>query len=138
MSTKRQQDSWKRLRELQDAGWNATKTNEIRFNSGSETPKHAAVKMMTGKVLVDRGLKVSSEVEHPERGELDILCHGPPDGKAYGVECETGLTSEVKSDKISRYVHGPIRDCMFLEVEDAPDDVHEMVDWIHKELFGYE
>lgn len=124
------------LRRIQGAGWDATKTDEVRFNSGSETLKHFVLKSVVAKLLVDRGFKVSSEVVHDTRGEIDIVCHGEPGYAPWCVEVETHATDDVIQDKIKRYVKGTtFRECFVLAVEDAPTDIGEMYQWVENKLF---
>lgn len=136
--TKRQHDRYERLRELQSAGWQVTKGNAIRPNSGSETQSHWQAKAAVAYVLEDRGLGYSSEVTNDETGAtIDILWHGPADGSPVAIEVETKPTRDVISEKIEKYVTGePVRDVFILAVEDCPDNFTEAVEWAEEELFG--
>ena len=133
---RRQKDEYDDRTALQRAGWSVEKTDSLKFNSGSETIHHQGVKLATCHVLHEQDYRIDTEVTHPEFGEIDVLAYAG-DGQPFAVECETNLTDDVKSDKLDRYVYSNdvIRDCLFLEVSDAPDGLDALVEWVSGELF---
>ena len=135
MPSKRERDEYTDRNNLRKAGWKVEKTDSLKFNDGSETIEHQAVKLAACHVLREKGYRIDTEVEGPT-GEIDVLAYGR-EGKPFAVECETGLTSDVKSDKLDRYVfsNDVIRDCFFLEVTDAPDEIGALTEWVRGELF---
>jgi hypothetical protein len=117
-------DNWEGYRTLQNAGWNVQKHNQVRFNSGSETIKHAVAKMLVAQAGARNGYRVSSEVDHSHRGEIDILLWGNPDRLTLAVECETSPTDDVIEDKVDRYVRDtPIDDLVLVNVTELPTDM---------------
>lgn len=134
--TKRQQQEYQHRAELNSAGWQVKQTDSIQFNHGSETPRHLALKAITGKVLRDHDYRVSSEVTHPEHGEIDILAYAGSE-KAFAVELETNPSTETVESKLDRYVHSNqiIRECFILPVEDAPSEIDSVYDWVEARLF---
>ncbi len=124
------------LGELSRHGWNADKTDSIKFNSGSETSKHIHSKTATAHVLRLNGYRVSTEVVHPERGEIDV-CAIPKsdDQKPFAVELETSPTQDVIDDKLNRYYSGtPFTECYVINVSELPLNIHDMRDAIATEL----
>jgi len=71
--TKRQEQYLAWRKELDKCGWDVTKVDSVQFNSGSETLHHLLAKTATAYILKQNGYRVDSEVEHPERGEIDII-----------------------------------------------------------------
>jgi len=128
-------DNWQEYRELQTAGWDVQKQNQVRFNGGAETIPHAVSKMLVAHAGHNAGYRVSSEVEHSHRGEIDILLYGNPDRLTYAVECETSPTMDVVEDKIDRYVNGtPIDDMVLINVSKMPVDMLEGYEFVQAEL----
>lgn len=129
----RQAQEFRQRKVLRDHGWNVPQTDYIAWNSGSETVEHFLAKAMVGHALKQDGFRVASEVEGPG-GEIDVLAYGTDD-EPVAVECETGLTDDVTSQKIGQYVRGtPIRDCLFVEVEDLPETIPDAYAFIRGEL----
>jgi hypothetical protein len=134
MSTKRQRDSFEREQLLKSHGWDVDAT--IRENSGSETAKHLTIKALVGHILSERDLRWTMEAVHEDRGEVDVLCHGHPDGAPFAVEVEANVDREVVRDKLERYVHDtPLREMFVLPVDDAPNDIDDLRDWIESRIF---
>jgi len=128
-------NNWKEYRELHNHGWDVTKTNQVEFNGGSETVKHAISKMLVAHAGHTAGYRVSSEVEHSHRGEIDVLLYGNPDRLTYAVECETSPTMDVVEDKIDRYVNGtPIDDMVLINVSELPVDMLKAYEFVQAEL----
>jgi len=116
-------DQWIDYRELQRAGWAVQKTNQIRLNGGSESKDHVAAKALVAHIGHNAGYRVSSEVVHAERGEIDILLHGHADRITLAVECESNPTDDVIDDKVRRYVKGtPIDDIAIINLDVLPDE----------------
>ena len=131
--TKRSKDLYHNRKELESNGWGVVKSS--RYNSGSETLAHSVCKLITGHYLKhDCGYKVDFEVEHPTRGEIDVLAWGETDSIC--VECETNPSDDTISDKIDRYVTGtPIRDMFLLNVDNLPVGWTEAYLWIDEQLY---
>jgi len=130
------QENWAEYRELQTAGWSVTKTNQIRFNGGSESEKHIAVKSLVGLAGKEAGYRVSSEVTHQHRGEIDVLLFGCPDRLTLAVEAEHNQTDDVVADKLDRYVMGtPIDDMVVLDLDDMHPNVNHCYGYI-KQVLG--
>jgi hypothetical protein len=81
------------------------------------------------------GYNVSFEVNHPERGEADIVAWNQDD--ILCVECETDPKDEVISDKLDRYVKNgsPIREMFVLNPLEMPAEWMEVYKWVDQELF---
>lgn len=135
MSNKRRQTKHTAYRELKDANVDVSKHNEIRFNSGSETVKHAVGKLLVGYVGQINGYWVSSECEC-DLGEIDVVLFGHEDRMTYAVELETGWDDTTLYDKQERYVkqNEPIDDIIPIEVTDMPLDMLEAAEWIATQL----
>lgn len=133
---KRRNYKRKALAELHKHGIQAQKANQIRFNSGSETTKHAVAKLLVGYVAQVEDYWVSSEVECSNGKEIDVLLWGHPERLTYVVETETGWTAEKKSEKITNYVdpYPPIDDMLPIEVNSMPIDMLKAKSYIREEL----
>jgi len=117
---------WSEYRALKDAGWNCQKNNQVRFNGGSERVTHSVAKMLVAHAGKEAGYRVSSEVSHPERGEIDILLFGCDARISLAVECETNVQDDVVEDKVSRYIRGtPIDDIAVIAVDELPENIPE-------------
>ncbi len=124
------------LGELSRHGWDASRVDSVRFNSGSETAKHIHAKTATARVLRLNGYRVSSEVTHPERGEIDIISIPKTDDKRpFAVELETSPTQDVIDDKLARYYSGtPFTECYVVNVSELPLDILDMEQQIADQL----
>jgi len=124
------------LKSLRNAGWDCSKADSVRFNSGSETAKHIHAKTATARVLRLNGYRVSSEVTHAERGDVDIVAIPKSDDqKPFAVELETSPTQDVIDDKLSRYHDGtPFTECWVVNVSELPLNILEMEQQIADEL----
>mgnify|MGYP007047131310 CR=1 FL=1 len=133
--TKREQHKYQSYRELHNAHVEVAKSNQIEFNSGSETIKHAVAKLLVGYIGHTNGYWVSSEVDVPQ-GEIDVLLWGHESRLTYAVEVETGWTDTTLYDKTERYVHsvGPIDDIVPIEVTEMPINMIEATEWISEQL----
>jgi hypothetical protein len=117
---------WSEYRALKDAGWQVTKTNQVRFNGGSETVEHSVAKMLAAHAGKEAGYRVSSEVEHDTRGEIDVLLFGCDSRISLAVECENDVQDDVVEDKVDRYVRGtPIDDIAVIAVDELPENIPE-------------
>ena len=129
-------DNWEEYRELQTRGWEPQKTNQVRLNSGSETARHAVAKMLVAHAGSNAGYRVSSEVPHSHRGEVDILLWGHPDRLTLAVECEVSPTDDVVEDKVDRYIRDtPIDDLALVNVSTLSTDMLEALGEV-KEVLG--
>lgn len=133
--TKRQRDEYTSRRAIQDAGWRIGQEDKVAFNSGSETVRHATCKLLVGHYLKhEKGYRIDSEVEHEDRGEIDIAAYAL-EGAPIAVECETSPTEEVIKDKLERYVYGTIfRECHVVNVTEMPDNIMEAYEWVSNQL----
>ncbi|WLW38126.1 hypothetical protein [Halorubrum tailed virus BLv36] len=133
MSDKRKFNDWNARKELEKSGWDVSKQDCVKFNSGSETLAHANLKLTVAWYLKQEcGYRIDTEVEMPE-GEVDVLAWKGSD--IIIVECETSPTQAVVSDKISRYVENqPPRECWVLNVNDAPEERSTCYKWVSEEI----
>jgi len=125
------------LQSLSQAGWNADKTDSIKFNSGSETHLHMHAKLSTAALLRANGYRVSSEVQHEgDRGTVDIVAIPTQDDqKPFAVELEHSPTQEVVEDKLTRYFEGtPFVECYVINLNRAPMEIVELKEHIRSEL----
>jgi hypothetical protein len=131
--SKRKFNDWNARKELDEAGWDVSKTDSVKFNSGSETLSHANLKLTVAWYLKQEcGYRIDTEVEMGS-GEVDVLAWRESD--IIVVECETSPTDAVVSDKIKRYVHDePPRECFVLNVNDAPEERSTCYRWVQEEL----
>lgn len=131
--SKRKQQQYQDLRELQNAGVEVTGDNTIKFNAGgsSETVKHIVAKTLVTKLGLVNGYLVDTECQ-VKHGEIDVLLHSHPDRLTLAVEVETSPTEETKQDKLSRYVHQQpaIDDMILVNVTDMPMDMLEALDYV--------
>jgi len=136
MTTKREKVYYDWLQSLSQAGWNADKTDSIKFNSGSETHLHIHAKTCVCQTLKDHGYRVDTEVEHPERGEIDVVAIPTQDDqKPFVVELEHSPTKEVVKDKLSRYHDGtPFVECYVINLNRVPMEIVELKEHIRSEL----
>jgi hypothetical protein len=117
---------WSEYRALKDAGWNVQKQNQVRFNGGSETVEHSTAKMLVAHAGKEAGYRVSSEVSHDSRGEIDILLFGCDSRISLAVECEKDVQDDVVEDKVDRYVRGtPIDDIAVISVDSLSENMTE-------------
>ena len=136
MTTKRERVYYDWLQSLSQAGWNADKTDSIKFNSGSETHLHMHAKLATAALLKANGYRIDTEVEHPERGEVDVVAIPTQDDqKPFAVELEHSPTQEVVEDKLSRYFEGtPFTEVFVINLNRAPMEIVELKEHIRSEL----
>ena len=136
MTSKSEKVYYDWLGELSRHGWNAEKADSVKFNSGSETAKHIHAKTATARVLRLNGYRVSTEVVHPERGEIDC-CAIPKsdDQRPFAVELETSPTQDVIDDKLDRYYSGtPFTECYVINVSELPLNILDMGEQIAEQL----
>lgn len=126
------------LGELSRHGWECDWADSVKFNAGGagETAKHLHAKLATARVLKKNDYRISTEVEHAERGEIDVIAIPKNDDqKPFAVELETSPTEEVVNDKLERYYEGtPFAECWVLTVNEMPMDIMEMEQHIATEL----
>jgi RecB family endonuclease NucS len=133
--TKRKRDEYRARRDIQDAGWRIEQQDKVAWNSGSETARHMVCKTLAGHYLKhEQGYRIVSEVEHSDRGEIDIVAYSL-DGAPIAIECETSPTDEVVQDKVDRYVHGTIfRDVFVINVSEMPENIMDAYSWVSEQL----
>lgn len=134
--TKRQHTYHEWVSSLRMAGWVVDRVDGIKFNSGSETAKHLHAKTATCRLLKNYGYRIDTEVEHPERGEIDVVAIPAEDGqKPFAVELETSPTDDVIASKLERYHDGtPFVECYVINVGELSMDILEMESQIQFEL----
>jgi len=119
---------------LKAHGWDV-QDNSVRSNAGSETVRHFVCKSLVVHYLRQQGLSVTTEAAHGDRGQVDILCHGPDDGAPFAVEVETAPTAETIKDKLDRYVDGsPLREMFVLNVNEMPEHTLDAYAWVSSQL----
>lgn len=145
MSNKRQHQKYEQQRELRNAGYLIHDDFGIRPNSGSESLPHWLAKCIAGRVLIDAGYRVDSEVEREKQGtvvgEVDLLSFGMTDRRPLVVETERDIDRDVIRDKLDRYNSPVVQDVFVLDVDDLPilDDPQAAYDEIQYELgLGFE
>lgn len=126
-------------RRLRDTGIQVEKGNNIRFNSGSETAIHCVCKMLVGRIGIEWGYRVDSEVPivayDGAEYETDILLWGHDDRTTLCVELEHSPTQQVKREKIDRYVADTaIQDMLMVNLNDSPHDIVDCYGWLGSEL----
>jgi len=136
MSNKRQRQEFDWRTELSKCGWNVRKRDAVAFNSGSETAKHIHAKTATARLLKKHDYRVDTEVEHAERGEIDLVAYPTRDDqRPFAVELETSPTEEVVKDKLDRYYDGtPFVECYIINVSELSLNISEMEEQIGEEL----
>ena len=78
---------------------------------------------------------MTTEASHGDRGEVDVLCHGPPDGAPFAVEVETSPTTETIQEKHQKYIDGsPLRELFVLNVSDCPENILDAYEWVSEQL----
>jgi len=116
-------NEWVEYRELQTAGWELQRHNQVRLNGGSESIDHAVAKMLVAHAGHDAGYRVASEVPHERRGEIDVLLYGHDSRLTLAVECGTSPDDSVVQDKTRRYVTDtPIDDIAVINISTLPRD----------------
>lgn len=126
-------DEYRARRELQDCDIRVRQDDSVEFNSGSETQKHYLAKCAAAWVLHERGYRLNSEVVIPN-GEIDIIGYNGPDNDCIAVETETSPTEDVVTEKLDKYLIGPIRDVFIINVNEVPTDFIEAVEYIRNEI----
>lgn len=134
MTTKQEAEDWKQGKDLARQGWDA-KPAAIRLHGSGETPKHLLIKSLIARELQQRGRRWDTEVRGPE-GRADVLDFGPTDGKAVVYEVQTGCTPKDRRKKARQYAGGPVRDVLFLDPEEAPDDIAALTEWVSEQVVG--
>jgi hypothetical protein len=134
MSAQERED-WIKGQDLDDAGYAPKPEPAIRLHGSNETTKHLMLKSLVAQVLRERGHKFDTEVKGPN-GRVDVLDFGLPDSKPVVYEVETDLTPQARREKAAQYAVGPVRDVLFLDPTDAPDDIHAMKEWVEEQVVG--
>jgi len=128
---KDQYDKYTARKELQNAGWDVTKSS--RYNSGSETLAHSSLKNTVAHYLTHIcGYRVQFEVSM-SHGDVDVLAYSEDD--IIIVEVETNAESDTISDKLDRYVKNePPREMFILDPIEAPENIHDCLEWVESEI----
>jgi len=126
-------------RRLKQAGLGVSRQPAIRFNAGgeSETVGHFVAKAIAGKVCLQNGYQIDTEVAGPT-GEIDLLAYAP-DRITYAIELETDPDSDSKQQYRTQYVdpYEPIQDIQLIDVGSLPAHALDMRDRIVTELGFY-
>lgn len=93
-------------------------------------------KLAAAVLLKTNGYRIDTEVEHPERGEVDVVAIPTQDDqKPFAVELEHSPTRETVKDKLSRYFDGtPFVECYVINLNRAPMDIVDLKEHIKTEL----
>jgi len=113
--------------QLQHHGWDVDFADSIKSNEGSESLSHVVAKTVAFHYLKNQGYRVKSEVVHTDgRGVVDLIAIAQTtEEHPIAIELENNLTEEVRDDKLQSYAYkSPIRDVLFVRVEDLPTDIH--------------
>jgi len=135
MGSKQEKDEWVKGKQLTDTGYEPKPESAIRLHGSNETTKHLMVKALVAQVLRERGHRFDTEVLGPN-GRVDVLDFGLPDSKPVVYEVETDLTPQTRREKATEYAVGPVRDVLFLDPTEAPDDIQAMKEWVEHEVVG--
>jgi len=128
-------DELRLVNTLQRHGVAITTTNEIRLNSGSESPEHLVAKALVAHIAAQEGWRVSSEVDVPN-GEIDVVLHKTPHERVWAIELETDPTTEGNNSKLQRYVRDQIGidEIAIIDVSDMPVEIPLAIQYLHEEL----
>lgn len=126
--TKQGKEDWLKNNDLHTEGYEP-KPSAVRLHGSRETTKHLLIKTLIAKRLQKEGRRWDTEVSGPN-GRVDVLDYGPPEGSPVVYEVQTGCTPQDRREKAEQYAVGPIRDVLFLDPEDAPDDIEALEEWV--------
>jgi len=133
--TKRKREQITRCAELQSAGWmvESLRLNSVLPHSGQETAKHFHTKAALARAVKDNGYAFATEVDHRDRGTVDVLDlhEGEPGCWVYEVETGCGREDVVKKAKqyTNDFTADEIQDVIVIDPRQAPDDIDELRTW---------
>lgn len=133
--SRQEKDEWVKGKQLTETGYEPKHESAIRLHNSNETTKHLMVKALVAQVLRERGHRFDTEVLGPN-GRVDVLDFGLPDSRPVVYEVETDCSPQKRREKAKAYAVGPVRDVLFLDPTDAPDDVHDLKEWVEGEVVG--
>lgn len=135
--SKKQRTEYIARNELVSQGWEIEKGDRVCFHSAGESNQHFVCKAQAAYFLGEQGYRVDSEVENQYSGAIaDLVVYGK-DEPPFVVECETGVTPQVKTRKLEQFYHDePFCECFILEVQDLPEDRAGQLEWIAANLGG--
>lgn len=121
--------------DLRRQGVELQKHNQIRGNGGSESARHIVAKSLAFHAATQSGWRVSSEVS-VEHGEVDLVLFQDRETRVWAVEVETSPTTEVKQDKLDRYVKQQpgIDDMVLINVSEMPENVLDAYGYIKEQI----
>lgn len=134
MTSKAERDRWETKQDLDDSGYDV-KPAAVRLHGKNETTKHAVIKTLLARALQKRDRRWDTEVAGPN-GRVDVLDFGPADGEAVVYEVQTNCTPQDRRKKAKQYAVGPVRDVLFLDPEEAPDEMDALEDWVEAHVVG--
>jgi len=126
--TKQEKADWKAKKDLLNQGWDV-RPSAVRLHSSTETPKHLMLKTLIARELQRQNRRWDTEVRGPN-GRVDVLDLGPPDESPLAYEVQTNATKKDRQHKAAQYCDGVVRDVIFLDPTDAPDEISQLVDWV--------
>lgn len=135
MADKQDKADWQKERDLDDEGYQINPEPAIRPHGSNETPKHLIIKSLIVRALMQEGRSWDTEVKGPN-GRVDVLDYGPPEGNPVVYEVETGCTQATRREKARKYAVGPVRDVLFIDPEDAPDDIAALTEYVEQRVVG--
>ena len=133
--TKQDRAEWLTEQDLGESGYKPKPESAVRLHGTRETTKHLVLKALVAQVIQERGRRYDTEVLGPN-GRVDVLDFGEPDGSPVVYEIQTDCTPKERREKAAQYAVGPVRDVLFIDPTDAPDDIHEMKAYVEQQVTG--
>lgn len=125
-----------RERQLKAAGLEFER-GTVTLHNASETATHAAAKTFLGLWVRRAGRAFATEVEYPDGQIADVLDFGPADGKAVVYEVESDPGEHTAAEYRGHYCGpDPIRDCITIDLRDAPASVGDLELWLREFVVG--
>lgn len=121
--SRKQFDRQKRLRQLKRTGWDVEPVRTVVPHHGPEMVQHFLVKALVGYVMEKRGRTWVTEIEHDERGRVDMLDWGPSDWYLAIYEIESGCSSERKPEKVGQYCGPLVQYVLVVSLADVSNEV---------------
>lgn len=132
MTDKQEKADWATGQDLDDVGFEVQPA-AVRLHGSGESTKHLVIKALICRVLQRKGRRWDTEVKCPG-GRVDVLDYGPADGGAVVYEVQTDCTPQERIDKAEQYVRGPVRDVLFMDPSEAPNELPELAAWVEERV----
>lgn len=129
-----------RFTELVKAGWELSLDDINRYEPhfATETEQHQAVKLYLTAAIRDLGHGFATEVEHPERGIVDVLSFNESGTGAWVYEVETGFNRDDEIAKVNQYTDGvtatEINEVKLVDPTDAPGTIEACAAWCAEQV----